>query len=81
MEIDIDEEIENVKTSYENELKGLYEYEKRLTITVFDVTYLGTQRWVYPPKRYHVMMKDSAAALILIVPGMWRPRGAHPPKF
>ncbi|CAF4226817.1 unnamed protein product, partial [Adineta steineri] len=34
MEIDIDDEIQNVKTNYENELKFLNEYVKRLTINV-----------------------------------------------
>jgi hypothetical protein len=34
MEIDIDDEIENVKSSYENELKCLNEYAKQITINV-----------------------------------------------
>jgi hypothetical protein len=34
MEGDIDDEIENVKINYDNQLKFLNEYEKRLEITV-----------------------------------------------
>jgi len=34
MEIDIEDEIENVKSNYENELKSLNEYAKQITINV-----------------------------------------------
>jgi uncharacterized membrane protein YgaE (UPF0421/DUF939 family) len=79
MEIDIDDEIENVKSNYENELKSLNEYAKQITINVcqedfrkVNERYSKKGSFLRKKLGYYLRMKTGHLLLISIFPALLR---------